>query len=70
MRRIVINLDRNLPPRAARVSGKALAEVFGGCAAENGLCTTFMGSYGIHCCAGLTCRTRTILGVTSGFCLP
>jgi hypothetical protein len=51
MPRIVIDLDRDLPPRAARLTGKALASVFGGCSNGGGPCGMLS-----YCCPGFVCK--------------
>ena len=53
MSRIVIDLSRDLPPRAMRATDEALAGIFGGeCVTENRAC----GGILPQCCQGLVCR--------------
>lgn len=64
MRRIVIDLNRDLPYRAVSLSEETLSGIFGGslpCSGEGGVCGTFGGSYGVSCCAGLTCRPYGVI---------
>jgi hypothetical protein len=39
-RSLLIDLSRDLPPRARALSSQALSQVFGGCSADRGACKT------------------------------
>jgi hypothetical protein len=39
-RPLLIDATRNLPPRAQRVSPSDLGQIYGGCVAQGGRCTT------------------------------
>ena len=62
MRRIVIDLDRDLPHRAAPLSDQALANVFGGCGYMS-IC-----GGGLTCCQGLVCKESMFLGIPASRC--
>ena len=61
MPRAVIDLSRNLPARATRLTGGALERVFGGglpCVNEGMAC-----GFLLTCCAGAVCRGGTAFGI-------
>jgi hypothetical protein len=58
MSRIVVDLSRDLPRRAAALDHEASAKVFGGCLGVNFYCVGLLGSpIQDTCCPGLLCNS-------------
>ena len=49
MRRIIIDLDRDLPARARALAGDALSQVFGGCLPPGSWCSPYVDACCTRC---------------------